>query len=61
MRNIVCYKRDCNQPAAWTIPGYPPIHICTNCLRKLQSGEEPVRLETHVGPTEFKEKPDAST
>lgn len=61
MRNIVCYRRDCNQLATWTIPGHPPIHICTECLRKLQSGEEPVRLETHVGPTEFKENPDDST
>lgn len=61
MRNIVCYKRECKNPATWTIPGHPPIHICTSCLRELSSDEEPVRLETHVGPTEFKEKPDDFT
>jgi len=33
MRKIICYRRGCNRPAKWTIPGPPPVHVCTQCLK----------------------------
>ena len=64
MKKIVCYRRGCNHPAKYELPGGDgnSLHVCRQCLLDLYPKaiviyrEPEPRLE--VGPTEFKELDD---
>lgn len=58
LKKIICYRKGCNNPAKWTVPGNVQIHVCDNCLKYLimQGLQLEGRVTPIVGPSEFKEE-----
>jgi hypothetical protein len=62
MKNIICYKKGCNNRAQWIIPGRQTIHLCTKHMRELFPNQnltvQRVAPFPVVGPMEHKDLED---